>query len=104
MKLISKRLSTLMVGIGIAVLPCSSFETSIQKGLPGIADKVQMVVDTMCGPMAFLMSCAGLLIAAGIWKFSGHSAGMKFASGAIAGMIVIANLVGWVGYFTGAAL
>lgn len=104
MKFITQKLNVLMLSAGIALIPCSAFATSIQKGLPGIADKVQMVVDTMCGPMAFLMSCAGLLIAAGIWKFSGHSAGMKFASGAIAGMIVIANLVGWVGYFTGASL
>lgn len=93
-----------MLGASIAITPSLSYATSIQKGLPGIADKVQMLVDTLCGPMAFLMSCGGLLIAAGTWKFAGHVAGMKMASGVVAAMIIIANIVAWVGYFAGATI
>ena len=104
MKFINKNLRNLMLGVGIAIAPSLSYATSISKGLPGVADKVQMLVDTLCGPMAFLMSCGGLLIAAGTWKFAGHIAGMKIASGVVAAMIIICNIVAWVSYFSGATI
>ncbi len=88
----------------LILTPISSFAASISQGLPGISGKLQTVTDTLCGPMAFVASCGGLLAAACIWKFAGHMAGMKFFSGVIAGLLIIANIVAWVNYFAGAVI
>lgn len=99
MKLLNKIKTFILVS-----LPNFAFASSISKGLPGLADKIQTVSDTMCGPIAFIVSVAGLVGAAVAWKFAGHSQGMKIAAAAIAGMLILANVVGWVGYFAGAII
>lgn len=98
------KLNKLWLALSLALLSNLSFASQMNAGLDGISDKLQKVTDTMTGPMAFVLSVAGLLIAAGVWKFAGHVAGMKVISGAIAAMLIIANIVGWVGYFTGAVI
>jgi hypothetical protein len=88
----------------LITFPNFVFASSLTAGFPGIQKYVQMAIDTMCGPWAFLASCAGLVMGAAIWKFSGHSAGMKFIGGVLIGMIILLNVVGWVSLITGAKI
>lgn len=106
MKNIFNKLSTLGFSIALSLASnlCFALDGGANNGLDGISEKLQKVTNTMTGPMAFVLSVAGLIIAAGVWKFAGHVAGMKFISGVIAGLLIIANAVGWVTYFTGAII
>ncbi|RTL11772.1 MAG: hypothetical protein EKK54_06145 [Neisseriaceae bacterium] len=88
----------------LITFPNFVFASSITAGFPGVQKFVQMAIDTMCGPWAFLASCAGLVAGAAIWKFGGHMAGMKFLSGVLIGMIVLLNVVAWVSLITGAVI
>lgn len=88
----------------LIIFPNFVFASSLTKGFPGIQQYVQMAIDTMCGPWAFLASCAGLVAGAAIWKFAGHMAGMKFVGGVLIGMIIILNVTAWVSLVTGAII
>ncbi len=104
MRCFNTKFKHLILKVSITLLPCVSYATNINYGLLGIADKFQLLIDIMSNATAFVISCFGLLAATAIWEVAGHMAGVKLISGGFIWLILIANMVGWLGYFAGACI